>query len=46
MLGVSGWLGGEMVFRHHLAVLPEGWMPADAEPRDAAGRLRPHVRGR
>jgi uncharacterized membrane protein len=45
MLGIAGWLGGEMVFRHHLAVLPEGWeAPLTASTRSA--RLRPHVRGR
>jgi uncharacterized membrane protein len=23
ILGLSGWLGGEMVYRHHLAVVPD-----------------------
>jgi uncharacterized membrane protein len=45
-LGVAGWLGGEMVFRHRLAVLPEGWSPALTDDQLAEGRLRPQARGR
>ena len=35
---VSGWLGGEMVFRHHLAVAPD-----DADQEEA--ELAHHARG-
>ena len=44
MLALSGWIGGELVFRHHLAVLPEGEDIAEADR--AARDLRPHARGR
>jgi uncharacterized membrane protein len=37
MLGVSGWLGGEMVYRHHLTIEPEG--PAEAERERARHEL-------
>ena len=33
MLLVSGWLGGEMVYRRHLAIIPEDAMVEDAEHR-------------
>lgn len=33
LLGVSGWLGGELVFRHHLAVIPEDIEVERAERR-------------
>lgn len=45
LLGLSGWLGGEMVFRHHLAVVPYGppGSPegAAAEPRRGYQEFRP-----
>jgi uncharacterized membrane protein len=44
LLGLSGWLGGEMVYRHHLAVVPCGAPgspePALSEPRRGYARLR------
>ena len=47
LLLLSGWLGGEMVFRHHLGVIPED---AEAEQeqkeRHAAPRGVPHARSR
>jgi uncharacterized membrane protein len=45
MLGLSGWLGGEMVYLHHLAVLPEAeHMPLAEQHRSP--RLHPQARGR
>jgi uncharacterized membrane protein len=45
LLGVSGWLGGEMVYRHHLAVVPDDPEQAYAEQRRhqprAEARSRP-----
>jgi uncharacterized membrane protein len=31
ILGLSGWLGGEMVFRHHIGVVPDDGAAATAE---------------
>jgi uncharacterized membrane protein len=46
LLALSGWLGGEMVYRHHLAVIPdsaelERLEHARHELQPAAGRPRP-----
>jgi uncharacterized membrane protein len=42
LLALSGYLGGEMVFRHHLAVVPDNAELEEAEEvRHAAGRHRP-----
>ena len=47
MLALSGWLGGEMVYLHHLAVVPEAEHIGEPEPGARNGRrLRPQVRGR
>lgn len=37
ILGISGWLGGEMVYRHHLSIEPEG--PSEAERERARHEL-------
>jgi uncharacterized membrane protein len=36
LLLLSGWLGGEMVFRHHLAMVPDG----DTEQQEEAHHMR------
>ncbi len=43
LLAVSGWLGGEMVYRHHLAVAPDDAEQESAEQRRHQDRaaLRP-----
>lgn len=50
LLGLSGWLGGEMVYRHHLAVVPYGAAgspePASSEPQRGYGRFRPGMHRR
>ncbi len=33
ILGLSGWLGGEMIFRHHLAMVPDDSELEAAEQR-------------
>jgi uncharacterized membrane protein len=41
LLGLAGWLGGEMVYRHHLAVVPDDAELEEAEEtRHATGRHR------
>lgn len=42
LIVVQGWLGGELVYKHHLAVLKEaeGAEPTDFEPRGHAKRSR------
>ncbi len=44
LLGLSGWLGGEMVYRHHLAVVPDSETLALDEQR--RHEVRPVVRRR
>lgn len=41
LLLLSGWLGGELVFRHHLAMIPDDAEPERAE--SAHHELRPHA---
>jgi uncharacterized membrane protein len=38
LLALSGWLGGEMVFRHHLAMVPDSLDAEEAEERYHDGR--------
>jgi uncharacterized membrane protein len=50
LLALSGWLGGELVFRHHLGVVPEDSEVERAERsrhelRAAVARRNPHPRG-
>jgi len=40
-LSLAGWLGGEMVFRHHVATLDEESEVAPAASQGAAGRAQP-----
>jgi uncharacterized membrane protein len=35
LLLLSGWLGGEMVFRHHLAMIPDDGLEQEEESRHA-----------
>jgi len=42
LLGMSGWLGGEMVYRHHLSVIPDSMDLERAEQqRHFEGVTRP-----
>lgn len=44
LLLLSGWLGGEMVFRHHLAMVPDDGLEQEEESRHAhpgAASVRP-----
>jgi uncharacterized membrane protein len=45
LLTLSGWLGGEMVFRHHLAMIPDDGELEQAEHarHDLRPRARPHA---
>jgi len=38
LLSVSGWLGGEMVFKHHLAMVPDDEASAAVEQTRHAAR--------
>jgi uncharacterized membrane protein len=40
-LSLAGWLGGEMVFRHHVATLDEESEQASTASQGAAGRAQP-----
>ncbi len=44
VLGLSGWLGGEMVYRHHLAVVADSTELERAE--EARHQMRPHTERR
>lgn len=48
LLGLSGWIGGEMVFRNHLAMIPEDTDVAEDEVRrhGRVGAGRPATRAR
>jgi hypothetical protein len=43
MVALSGWLGGEMVFRHHIGMVPDDAALETAEQETHAER-RPRVR--
>jgi uncharacterized membrane protein len=44
LLSMAGWLGGEMVFRHHLAMVPDNEDFARAE--HVRHEFQPHMRDR
>ena len=44
ILGLSGWLGGEMVFRHRLGVLGEAEVSEATQRRRGSFAARPHSR--
>ena len=43
LVSLSGWLGGEMVYRHHLSIIPDGENEAVEE---AAHHMRPGASAR
>ena len=47
LLGLSGWLGGEMVFRHHLGMVPDdGRLEAEERAHHTTGSRMPGHQGR
>jgi uncharacterized membrane protein len=47
LLGLSGWLGGEMVFRHHIGMVPDdGRLEAEERAHHSLGSGMPRHQGR